>query len=97
MDITISEQFAPYQKVDPVTNEKYITREDICKAINLPSLEFLDDLLERCKLEQTGKLGMCCLRYVCVVVYYYYYYFVVWYVHTYYKMSHLIQLFQRRS
>ncbi|GMH91535.1 hypothetical protein TrVE_jg5516 [Triparma verrucosa] len=53
MDITISEQFAPYQKVDLATNEKYITREDICKAINLPSLEFLDDLLERCKLEQT--------------------------------------------
>ena len=67
MDITISEQFAPYQKVDPVTNEKYITREDICKAINLPSLEFLDDLLERCKLEQTGKLG--CLSNVGVVVF----------------------------
>ena len=66
MDITISEQFAPYQKVDPATNEKYITREDICKAINLPSLEFLDDLLERCKLEQTGKLG--CLSNVGVVV-----------------------------
>ena len=66
MDVTISEQFSTYQQVDPKTGEKYITREDICSAINLPSLEFLDDLLERCKLEQAGKLN--CVRVKCISI-----------------------------
>ena len=47
-----------YKKTDSLTGEEYISREDICEAIGLPSLDFLDELLIRCNLGRNmDKIG----------------------------------------